>query len=92
MDLSDLSSIAMTSRHNRRHPRHLLGAAACIYSGATVVPCVIADVSEAGARVRVPESVVLAARFDLFTSPAQPMQGCQQVWRNGDLLGVRFVA
>lgn len=81
----------MLTFHKRRHPRRAVGAKGCIYAGKDVLPCLIVDVSGQGARLqlRVPADP-LPSRFSLLVSAAEPMLDCEQVWRIGDTVGVRF--
>ncbi len=81
----------MLTLHKRRNPRRPVGAPGIIYAGRQALPCVIADICEGGARLRVGVDVDVAPLFDLFMTAAEPMQTCRKVWRSGDLVGVAFV-
>lgn len=81
----------MLTFHKRRHPRRAVSAKGCIYAGRDAFPCLIVDVSRQGARLQIKDPAdLLPSRFSLLVSAAEPMLDCEQVWRDGDLVGVRF--
>jgi hypothetical protein len=57
-----------------------------------VLPCVVVDVSQTGARLRVETSKRIADNFNLQLSRRKPNgHRCQVKWRRGEYLGVKFV-
>lgn len=81
----------MHTFHKRRHPRRAMSAKGCLYASKDPIPCTIVDASEQGARLRLAVPAALPARFSLLLSPAEPMLGCERVWQQGEMAGVRFV-
>ena len=57
------------------------------------VDCVIRDISDAGAKLRVSHAAVpVGSLFDLDIPSRGERRRCQLVWRNRDMLGVKFVS
>jgi hypothetical protein len=55
-------------------------------------PCVVQDISTAGAKITVDDSSVLLGRFRLaFARDARTGRTCEVVWRRGKSVGVKFV-
>ena len=75
----------------RRHDRTAMFGAALIMVGDEPLPCVVLDVSAAGAALRLTEPDQQCPT--LFT--LEPLEGaprrCEVRWRRGDTLGVEFV-
>lgn len=78
----------------KREARKLLGKSAWITldGGFAVRPCVVADISETGARVTLEDAVALPATLKLaFSRDARTGHTCRVVWRRGKSAGVKFV-
>ena len=57
------------------------------------VDCVIRDISDAGARLRVSHAAVpVGSLFDLDIPSRGQRRRCYLVWRDRDMLGVEFVS
>ena len=55
-------------------------------------PCVVQDISTAGAKITVEDPSALSGRLRLaFARDARTGRSCQIVWRQGKSLGVKFV-
>ncbi|MBN8937947.1 MAG: PilZ domain-containing protein [Rhizobiales bacterium] len=55
-------------------------------------PCLIQDISETGARLRLDDDVALPERFLLRLAENRPQSRlCRLVWRDGPALGVAFI-
>jgi hypothetical protein len=55
-------------------------------------PCVVQDISSAGAKITVDDASALSGRFRLaFARDARTGRNCEIVWRQGKSLGVKFV-
>jgi PilZ domain len=55
-------------------------------------PCVVQDISSAGAKITVDDGNVLGGRLRLaFARDARTGRACEVVWRRGKVLGVKFV-
>src|SRR5262249_12184388 len=56
------------------------------------IPCVLWDISDGGARIAAARANALPAVFCLFLSKdGKTRRYCRVVWRNGGLLGIRFI-
>jgi hypothetical protein len=78
----------------RRHARKSFSQQATIVSldGSPIGTCRLFDVSEAGARLIVPEPVELTDEFILVFSRYGPVRRqCCIAWRSSNTIGVRFV-
>ena len=55
-------------------------------------PCIVLDLSSAGAKISVDDSSAIQARLRLaFARDARTGRNCEIVWRRGKTLGVKFV-
>ena len=55
-------------------------------------PCVVQDISTAGAKITMDDSNTLPTRLRLaFARDARAGRNCEVVWRRGKSLGVKFV-
>ncbi|WP_350333049.1 PilZ domain-containing protein [Coralliovum pocilloporae] len=72
--------------------RRVLKAAKIVYSNsAFVVDCVMRDVSDQGAKLKVDESVEIPSHFQLYLKADKIVYDCQRKWRKGSELGVEFI-
>lgn len=77
----------------RRARRQVLGYGARVLSGdgAFEVPCVILDVSERGARLRVADAATVPEEFVLALAPScSARRTCVVAWRKAEQVGVLF--
>ncbi len=82
-------------RDQRKNVRRLVQQTARIVGmdGAAIAPCLIADISATGARLRLEASVVPPEQFVLLLSyDGRLWRKCKLVWRDEHNCGVRFVA
>ena len=80
----------MEQKRSATRKRVLKGAKA-VYGGYTfVVDCTLRDISEDGARLRVPASVTLPETFLLYMPDAQTIRSAQVLWRKAGELGIRY--
>ncbi len=55
-------------------------------------PCVVQDISSAGARITADQASALPGTLRLaFARDARTGRNCQVVWRRGNSIGVRFI-
>ncbi len=55
-------------------------------------PCVVQDISSAGARITADQASALPDTLRLaFARDARTGRNCQVVWRRGNSIGVRFI-
>jgi hypothetical protein len=55
-------------------------------------PCVVHDISSAGAKITLEDSSVLSGRLRLaFARDARTGRNCEVVWHRGKSFGVKFV-
>ena len=75
-------------RSTRRH--RVLRSGKIVYANGTIViDCTIRNISDTGAQLRVPISVPIPERFE-FKETGGKARHVTVVWRQGDLIGVRF--
>jgi hypothetical protein len=84
------------SSDKRQHVRRSLGYAGWIITSTdaeSLIECTIDDASMGGARLTLRAAFDLPERFDLrLTKSAQAAKHCRIVWRDGNSLGVEFLA
>lgn len=90
--MNRISTLVQATRaERRRSPRRRVLKAGQILSceerDARV--CHVLDLSDSGARLRIPEAPGCPDLFTLKIDSAHP-RACEQVWSAGELLGVRF--
>jgi hypothetical protein len=81
------------SADKRKAPRKFLKYPARIESGDGTVlgECLLADISQSGARLKIKSEGTLPNRFTLLLgSPSGARRQCRVVWRRGDEIGVEF--
>jgi PilZ domain len=55
-------------------------------------PCVVQDISSAGARIMADDASVLSGTLRLaFARDARTGRNCRVVWRRGNSIGVKFI-
>jgi hypothetical protein len=78
----------------RTAPRRRLRHAAWISFGQSpkLIPCVLWDVSDRGARIAAAHSKILPDRFVLnLTSDGKDQRLCRIIWRRPPQVGVQFI-
>jgi hypothetical protein len=53
--------------------------------------CIVVDISEGGARLRVDDPQFVKPRFHLKFERTSPGRACKVSWTKGDLIGIEFV-
>ena len=83
---------SFTKRDSERRRLHEpIEAVIANVDGSFHVGCVTIDISESGARLAVREPVQVPDQFILLLSKdAHVQRQCEVVWRDGNMLGVRF--
>ena len=69
--------------------RTFIGAKILLKGGASVLDCVVKDLSDGGARLRVDGAVAVPEEFDLKLSDSRSFH-CRVVWRRLEAVGVSF--
>ena len=82
--------IAFDRRKERRH-RVLKEALIVLNNGHSTMSCVVRDISEGGARLRVPWIYGLPEAFQLTIKGESQVREVRKVWAAGQEMGVRFV-
>jgi hypothetical protein len=84
----------MAEQDKRRAPRKrvLKGATIAFNDRASTMSCVVRDISDTGARLRLSKGQVAPARFDLFIELDGIEVPCAVAWRRGEEVGVVFEA
>jgi hypothetical protein len=77
----------------RARPRRrvLKGGKIVFHKGYSVIDCLVRDLSEAGARLKLGDVVGVPAEFILRVAGA-PDRACRVIWRSAEEIGVEFVA
>ena len=78
----------------KREARKLLSQPGWITldGGFAARPCVVQDISSAGAKITANDASALPGTLRLaFARDARTGRNCQVVWRRGNSIGVRFV-
>jgi hypothetical protein len=53
--------------------------------------CTLIDISEGGARLRVEDPQFVKREFQLKLERSSPGRACKIAWKNGDVIGIKFV-
>lgn len=78
----------------RQAPRKrvLKGATIAFNNRSSTLSCMVRDISETGARLRVSKDLAVPARFDLLIEVDGLEAPCTVAWRRGEEIGVTFDA
>lgn len=91
--MGEAAERARNSANQRRKPRRTFRykARILIDKKGTQIPCVLSDISETGARVKLESEAELPEQFVLlFTPSGSSRRLCRVAWRNGMAVGVAF--
>ena len=78
------------ARDRRRLHREPVRAEAVLLFANRLVPCSTVDLSDGGAKIAIPASVMLPGRFHVEVRSRKIRRPARLVWRSGDQLGVEF--
>jgi len=53
--------------------------------------CTLIDISEGGARLRVEDPQFVKRELQLKLERSSPGRACKIAWKNGDVIGIKFV-
>jgi hypothetical protein len=82
---------AATTKREARKSLHQSGWIT-LDGGFAARPCVVQDMSGAGAKITLDDSSALAGRLRLaFSRDARTGRYCEVIWRRGKSLGLKFV-
>ncbi|MET3893256.1 hypothetical protein ABIE41_004332 [Bosea sp. OAE506] len=81
-----------TERRQTPRLRSLLGARARYNQKRTTLDCVVRNISDGGALIVVPDTVLLPADFELEITQRQRCYHAHVRWRTGTRIGVSFEA
>ena len=79
-----------TERRQTPRMRSLLGARACFNQRRATLDCVVRNISDGGALIVVPDTVLLPSDFDLEIAQRQCCYRAHVRWRTGTRIGVSF--
>lgn len=84
----------MSEQDKRRAPRKrvLKGATIAFNNRSSTLSCMVRDISETGARLRISQGQAVPARFDLLIEVDGLEAPCTVAWRRGEDIGVTFDA
>lgn len=84
---------AYEKRRGLRRPVGYLATIVRPEDGSHLADCMVLDLSEGGARLRVKAEIELPKRFILMLARvAKVLRRCETVWRRGPEMGVQFVS
>jgi len=84
----------MEERRRARRLRALKGAKISFNSGNSVIDCLVRNMSETGARLKLETTAAVPERFSLIiieNGGAIPQRDCEVAWQTATELGVRFL-
>ena len=81
----------MPERRTRRRKRVLKAGQIITNSNSSTVDCIVRDVSESGARLRVASTISVPQSFLLLIKSENVIVPVQRVWRNAHEVGVKFI-
>jgi PilZ domain len=85
------ASMPEESSEHRRTPRHrVLKEGRIVIRDHSTIDCVVRDLSQTGAKLRLPDSIHLPETFDLLLVRDATIVPVRLAWRKGDLVGVAF--
>lgn len=80
------------SRERRSTARsRILKGAKIILGTASVIDCIVRNVTNTGARIHIPDTVDLPEAFDLTFDGGSSFRSCRIVWRSITETGVEFI-
>jgi hypothetical protein len=78
------------NEHRSKRRQRVLKSGKIIYgNGSYVTECVVRNLSDTGAQLKVPTSVAIPDRFE-FAEAGGPRKSAVVIWRKGNMLGVRL--
>ena len=81
---------AESERRRAHRNRTLKGGRIVFNAGYSAFECTIRDLTPAGAKLQLGESIGVPGHFELEVEPGQPRRKCTVRWRAGSTLGVSF--
>lgn len=81
----------MTELRKARRKRAYLGAKAIFNNHASIMDCLVRDLSDQGARLAFAASVLLPGQIELEIVNHGPPRRATIVWRNETQAGIRFL-
>ena len=69
----------------------VLRSAKLVTEQPVAVDCVVADLTNAGAGLQVPDALRLPEYFGLSFDAGYSMRACRLIWRRDDRAGVKFI-
>ena len=80
----------MNNKRSTQRQRVLKSGKIVFAGGSFTVDCTIRNLSETGARLRVPTTVTIPDRFALLDGQSGKRRDVTVAWRKGDEIGVHF--
>jgi hypothetical protein len=88
--MTEVRSQRVESARRTRRKRVLMNGVIADISGKRLFDCTLVDISEDGARIRLPAKCQLPASYYLINVPARLAYQAVTVWRNSAQVGIRF--
>jgi hypothetical protein len=80
----------MAEHRRASRQRALKGAQILLNQGASVIDCIVRDVSSTGARLKVASQLGIPEQFTLVVGLDDTRRQCRIAWRRADDIGVEF--
>jgi PilZ domain len=78
-------------QERRRVPRtHVQKDAKLLLGNASVIACVVLDLTNFGAGVEIPDPIDLPDTLDLTFNEGRTLRPCRRIWQNVNRIGVQF--
>ncbi len=92
METAELAQEIVIPGERRKTMRRTVNDAALtmVDGSDAATSCQVLNISDGGARIELKTACVLPRRFKLWISGKQLMAECEQVWRNKNLVGLKF--
>lgn len=81
----------MNERRTSPRGRALKGAKIAFNQKASVMDCIVRNLTDKGALLKVPSTVGIPERFDIKLDTERAYRPCKVVWRRDDSLGIEFI-
>ena len=78
-------------QERRKHQRlRVLKSAKLVFGNASVLDCVVRDLTTVGARIKIPNTIDLPQVFEMTFDGGRSIRSCRLVWRTSSRTGVEF--
>jgi hypothetical protein len=75
----------------RKAPREELEELAHIFGDGSSIQCVVRNISEHGAAIELPDTLLARPQFQLMMGKGRTIRKCRVVWSSQNRLGIEFI-